>query len=323
MNDLIKIRDISIKYDISARTLRYYEDMGLISSSRSDDYAYRLYDDNAVKRLEQILILRKLNISIKDIQRIFHTSGSEVVLEVLGKKVDSIDEEVSLLYELKEIILEFVQQIEQADFSEESDVKLLYQKAKEIETQLVNVNYEGKPSNVNRLISAAEKVERQPDVLIVEMAPCRMVTSGLTTGQTDSDYESSRFNAMWMRLGSRIADKVNPRDFMYYDEINQKNVWLYMLEDWMTEADTDGFEIITFDGGLLASALADSWEFSEYDRVYKGVVAWLEHQECLELDQTSDRHILYHFAGPHSEKMKALNCGKVRYFIPIRMKENA
>ncbi len=320
MNELIKIREVSIKYEISARTLRYYEDMGLISSSRSDDYAYRLYDDIAIKRLEQILILRKLNISIKDIQRIFNTSGSEAVLEVLGKKVDSIDEEVSLLYELKEVILEFIQQIEQADFAKESDVKLLYEKAKEIETQLINVDYEGNPSNVNRLLIAAEKVERQPDILIVEMPPCRMVTSGMITGQTDSDDESSRFNAMWMRLVSSIADKINPRDFMYYDEKKQKNVWLFMLEDWMTEADTEGFEIITFDGGLFAVALADSWEFSEYDRVYKGIVEWLTHQEYLELDKSPNRHMLYHFAGPHSEKMKELNYGKVRYFVPIQIK---
>ena len=86
MNELIKIRDISTKYDISARTLRYYEDMGLITSTRNGDYAYRQYDDNAIRRLEQILILRKLNISVKDIQRIFNTSGSEVVLDVLGKR---------------------------------------------------------------------------------------------------------------------------------------------------------------------------------------------------------------------------------------------
>ena len=83
----------------------------MLTSIRSEDYAYRLYDDAAVKRLEQILILRKLNISIKYIQRIFNTSGSEVVLEVLGKKVDNIDEEVSLLHELKEIVLEFIRQI--------------------------------------------------------------------------------------------------------------------------------------------------------------------------------------------------------------------
>lgn len=70
MNELIKIREISSKYDISARTLHYYEDMGLLTSIRSSDYSYRMYDEKAVRRLEQILILRKLNISIKDIQRI-------------------------------------------------------------------------------------------------------------------------------------------------------------------------------------------------------------------------------------------------------------
>jgi len=54
MNNLIKIKDVSSKYSITARTLRYYEDMGLINSTRSDDYAYRMYDENAVRRLEQI-----------------------------------------------------------------------------------------------------------------------------------------------------------------------------------------------------------------------------------------------------------------------------
>lgn len=165
MNELMKIRDVSIKYDLSARTLRYYEDMGLITSIRSDDYAYRLYDDAAVARLEQILILRKLNISIKDIQRIFNTSGSEVVLEVLSKKVDAIDEEVSLLHELKEIVLDFIRQIEQADFGKESDVKLLYEKAKEIESQIVNVDYDGNPSTVNRLLEVTEKLENNPNII--------------------------------------------------------------------------------------------------------------------------------------------------------------
>ena len=48
MYELTKIRDVSVKYNISARTLRYYEDMGLITSIRRDDYAYRLYDKAAL-----------------------------------------------------------------------------------------------------------------------------------------------------------------------------------------------------------------------------------------------------------------------------------
>lgn len=71
MGNMGKIRDISVRYNVSARALRYYEDMGLIESTRSDEYAYRLYDEAAVKRLEQILILRRLNISIKSVHMIY------------------------------------------------------------------------------------------------------------------------------------------------------------------------------------------------------------------------------------------------------------
>ncbi len=317
MHHLTKIKDISEKYDITARTLRYYEDMGLINSTRSDEYAYRLYDENAVKRIEQILVLRKLNISIRDIQRIFAAPGTDVVLDVLGTKVRNIDDEIGLLHDLKDIMLEFIHQIEQLDFCSDSDIKLLYDKAKEIESHLTNVDYIGKPSNVNRMLEAAEKLERKPEILIVEMPPCRMVTSGYLK----NEKAHNRFDAMWMRLGSRIADKINPRDYMYYDEKHKKNVWLFLLEDWMTEKDTEGYKIITFDGGLFACALADSWEYSEYDRVFKGITAWLTKQEHLELDESPGRHLLYHFAGPHSARMKELNYGKVRYFVPIHIME--
>jgi DNA-binding transcriptional MerR regulator len=161
MNELIKISEMSSRYDISARTLRYYEEMGLLTSTRSDDYAYRMYDGTALKRLEQILILRKLNISIKDIRRIFDAAGSEVVLEVLGKKVDNIDDEVALLNELKSIVLDFIEQIKAADFASSDDVKRLYEKASEIETRLVNVDYDGNASKINRLFEVTEKLSQK------------------------------------------------------------------------------------------------------------------------------------------------------------------
>lgn len=40
MEGLVKIRDISVKYGISARTLRYYEYMGLLTSTRGDEYCF-------------------------------------------------------------------------------------------------------------------------------------------------------------------------------------------------------------------------------------------------------------------------------------------
>jgi DNA-binding transcriptional MerR regulator len=90
MTDLIKASDVSNRYGVSTRTLRYYEEIGLNQSRRTTDYAYRLYDEANIKRLEQILILRKLNISIKDIRWIFNAAGSEVVLEENDIDIDSI-----------------------------------------------------------------------------------------------------------------------------------------------------------------------------------------------------------------------------------------
>ncbi|MCL2741168.1 MAG: MerR family transcriptional regulator [Oscillospiraceae bacterium] len=165
MNGLMKIRDVTLRYGISARALKYYEEMGLMASSRNGEYAYRQYDGVALRRLEQILILRKLNVSIKDIRRVFASPGSEVVLEVLGKKVEAIDEEVALLQELKKIILDFIRQVGRADFTDDSDVRMLYAKAREIEAQLTHADYGGNAADVNRLMEVTDKLAATPEIV--------------------------------------------------------------------------------------------------------------------------------------------------------------
>ena len=227
--------------------------MGLIASTRSDDYAYRMYDEEAVKRLEQILILRKLNISIKDIQRIFSTSGSETVLEVLGKKVDAIDEEVSLLHELKEIVLEFIRQIKQSDFGKESDIRLLYEKAKEIESQLAIVDYGGNPSNVNRLLDVTEKLDKKvPDIMIVRIPQFKAVTSGLVTFEELFDGNFGPWEETHQYLFKPII--FDSPDFMYGKD--GKAAWIWALKDEITGADTNPYEIIEYPGGLYAVAVS-------------------------------------------------------------------
>jgi DNA-binding transcriptional MerR regulator len=59
--------------------------MGLVKSSREESSGYRLYDETALSRLRQILILRKMNISIEDIGKIFAAKNSDSVLSVLDK----------------------------------------------------------------------------------------------------------------------------------------------------------------------------------------------------------------------------------------------
>jgi len=42
---------------------------------------------------------------------------------------------------------------------------MLYEKAKEIETQLINVDYDGNAANVNRLLEVTEKLAVAPDIV--------------------------------------------------------------------------------------------------------------------------------------------------------------
>ena len=49
--------------------------------------------------MKQILILRKMNISIDDIGKIFVSQNSHAVLSVLDKKLVDIDNEVAQLHE--------------------------------------------------------------------------------------------------------------------------------------------------------------------------------------------------------------------------------
>lgn len=316
MDELIKIRDVSVKYDISARTLRYYEDIGLITSTRSDDYAYRLYDEAAVQRLEQILILRKLNISIKDIQRIFNTSGSEVVLEVLGKKVDAIDEEVSLLHELREIVLEFIRQIEQADFGKESDVKLLYEKAKEIETQIVNVDYNGNPSTVNRLLEVTEKLDNKvPDIMIVRIPKFRAVTSGLMTFE---ELFGGGFGP-WQEAHNHLFKPVifNSPDFMYGKD--GKAAWIWAIKDEVTEADTHPYDIIEYSGGLYAVAVSVDGDGESHNKVRSKTEKWLESTNFA-ID--SNRELMGHMIYVDDEIKEGLGYHQMNLYAPIKLKES-
>lgn len=316
MNDLIKIQEVSSKYDITARTLRYYEDMGLIVSTRNADYAYRLYDETAIKRLEQILILRKLNISVKDIQRIFSASGSEIVLEVLGKKVQNIDDEVALLNELKDIVLGFIKQIEQMDFNSDANVKMLYEKAKEIETQLVNVDYIGKPSNVSRLLEVTEKLDKRQDIRIVDLPACRMITSGITDEET-----RERFYQLWSKLDKHRKDKFFQRDFMVHvlspDEGHPAE-WWYAIEDHITEKDTDGFEIFQFEGGLFATAMTYDWDDNITVKAYYSLMAWIAEHDKFIYDDRPGHHVMFNALGPDDATRFGFIQGE--YYFPIAIK---
>jgi len=323
MNELIKIRELSSQYDISARTLRYYEDMGLITSTRSDDYAYRMYDEHAVRRLEQILILRKLNISIKDIQRVFNTSDSDIVLKVLTKKVQNIDDEVALLHELKDIVLDFIREIERVNFTDNSDIKQLYDKAKEIETQLVSVDYIGKPASVNRLLEITDKLDKKvPDIMVISMPGFRAVTTGEQSWQ-DMFKPGGYMFQLWQHV--HLYKNIIFDCFDFLLSKNDKAEWMCAVSDDVTDADISPFKLFHFPGGLYAMAISIDEDNESIHKVEEKVRRWIESTN-FEFDE--DRSVMFNMPYLYEEGRnpvyrdieKGLGYKQMQRYFPIRLK---
>ncbi len=64
------IKQLADLADISPRTLRYYDQIDLLSPSRTSDAGYRYYGPAQVERLQQILFYRELGFSLENIAQI-------------------------------------------------------------------------------------------------------------------------------------------------------------------------------------------------------------------------------------------------------------
>ncbi len=90
MAQLYKIGEIAKVCDISIKTLRYYEDFGLIKPREVDIYTgYRYYDEDNIKTIHKIQLLKDLGFSLAEIKDFDETS--------FNNKFKDIEKEISEL----------------------------------------------------------------------------------------------------------------------------------------------------------------------------------------------------------------------------------
>ena len=69
------VNEVSKLTGVSVRTLHYYDEIGLLEPTDATEAGYRLYGDEALERLQQILLFRELKFSLKEIKEILDSSG--------------------------------------------------------------------------------------------------------------------------------------------------------------------------------------------------------------------------------------------------------
>jgi DNA-binding transcriptional MerR regulator len=113
------IGEISRLVDLSQRTIRYYEEIGLLHSVRRIENGKRVYTDHDVRRLKFINRLKVLGLSLSEmveLEKIYRKqrNNREILpklLEILDARAVQIDERVAQLATLKKEIREYQQRL--------------------------------------------------------------------------------------------------------------------------------------------------------------------------------------------------------------------
>lgn len=91
---MMTVNEVSKLTGVSVRTLHYYDEIGLLPPAVTTEAGYRLYDDTTLERLQQILLFRELEFSLKEIREIIDRPGFD--------KRKALSEQIRLLTLKKE-----------------------------------------------------------------------------------------------------------------------------------------------------------------------------------------------------------------------------
>lgn len=91
------IAQLSEKFDVNASTLRYYEEIGILSNVERTESGHRVYSEDHVGKLEAINCFKKAGMSINEIKYFFEYEKDEATC---------IDDMMSLLRNRSRIMLE-------------------------------------------------------------------------------------------------------------------------------------------------------------------------------------------------------------------------
>ena len=247
---MIRIGEAAKKFDISNRTLRHWEDMGiLISTRRSNDYRY--YDNDNMARINQIVLLRKLKMPIADIERIFITGDYDVAIRALKNHLENLKQDTAIYQTLIAYMERLIRHIEE---SHSLDEVFSYLEAQ-------NAHADSKHGIVPQIMLSKKEIpmlnRRLDNVRIVKL-PAMTVAAYCAVSDTP-EIDCAKIFGPFV-LGNNLHKKSGFRSFGFNNPDPSEDSPTYGYETWVTIP--DDFDVPApfvkkqFEGGLFASVSA-------------------------------------------------------------------
>ena len=280
--ELQTIGQVSKLFNISARTLRYYEQIGLITPAKNNDNAYRIYNEDSIIRLRQIIVLRKLRVPLKQIAEILKNYDARIAIEAFESNLSEIDSEITALSTIRGVIASF---IERLNLNNEKLTLLDDENLLEIVDSLTisKINFKEERA-MEKLDKAEKKLSKltDKDVRIVYLPP-----SDVAAYQFEGDEPEMHVNQVmdtFVRQSNLTAIKPDLRHFGFNapNPVDESNHHGY--EMWVTIP--DDFEIPSplvkkrFNGGLYAAHMIPFGAFEEWG----WLMEWVQNNEKYEFN---------------------------------------
>lgn len=309
--ELLRINDVVNQFAISSRTLRYYEEMGLLWSSHPDNKAQRYYGIDALERLKQIIILRKLQISVKDIVVIFKSESTAALIQAFVDKLESLDTEISALSELRQLVDDFLHKMLMSGIKKISAITLLYE---ETEKRLATVE-KSEPVTFEKLSKISREALRLHDVRVIRLPPMRVLTSRLKAGQAEN-LDGDKMQNMFAKYG--FVPNPGLRNCFLRKE--QDNEWIMLIKIPSDYENATMYADEKLTGGLYAVA---SSFVDDIDDTLFLLKDWINKSDHYQLDADVDgkirRNEMIEEILPWDIANK-LNRYQQDVFVPIRIR---
>ncbi len=290
--ELMTVSQVSRSLGISTRMLRYYEQAGLVESLRQEGYAYRIYDEKAVLRLKQILLLRRLRIPVRQIKAILLKEDAVAAIEIFRENIRNLNEEMTALSVVKEILNHFVEELSRT--AELPLEKILLKDdvlADSIESfGLISINFK-EDQTMEKLKKAEAGLSRIGDVRIIYLPP-----SAVAAAHYVGDELEIHVNEMLDRFVRETGLHRRKPDLRHYG-FNHPNptdaTGFHGYESWVTIP--EDMEVPAplvkklFVGGIYAAHMISFGSFNEWDLLLN----WVNSNEKYEFagDMADQEHM--------------------------------
>lgn len=277
------ISQVSNDFGISTRMLRYYEQTGLIESFRRDDYAYRMYNEAALSRLRQIMILRRLRIPVKQIRSILQKPYAAVAIEVFRQNISELDDEITALSAIRSILSRFVEELQKS-----ADIqihRLITQEGAILAAiealSLTSINFK-EDKTMDKLEKAEQNLSKLHDVRIVYLPPATVAAAHYIGD--DPEEHASKLIDDFVRETELCKIKPDLRHYGFNHPNPVDETGYHGYEIWVTiPEDMDVTPPLTkklFPGGQYAAHMIAMGNFNEWEWLYE----WVIKSEKYEID---------------------------------------